>query len=581
MFAAFLALAAALPACPPHPGEVLEMSGKVETGGLTGELTRRLEAGSGRSFEARDLGFITTRSGFDGKLAWSQDGSGGVHDLNSAFARRLAASMAWLDGRVGCGPSQRGGMTRLGVRTEGRRHFSAWRAAPPGGVPFELWYDARTGRLDRAFFQMAESRLIRHFADWRSVRGRLVPFLQRDEFPEDEDEVVRRIARASVRGSSTPADFGRPIAPADTTIIGGPFTSVPFDDDHRTRIYVPVMLNGKGPFTFELDNGGHNILTSETAAALGLARTGSFNSTGAGNAVSQAGIARVGRVQIGKAVITDEPFSVRDFSAASNDRSPKPPRAGILGLELFERFVVAIDPRSKTVILSSFDTLDRPAARPIPLVFTEDAPLIEGSFHGRRGDFMLDTGNAGPTIIEQYWAAPLGLTAELSKGVPRGSAKISRGSIGVGPFNLGQELVSYYGPAERGSEYTRAVAGVYGEPLLSRFKSTYDYSRGLVWLEPLPEVKPQPFDRSGLSLIKGERGVLKVASIAAGSSADKVGIAKDDLITAIRGVPSATLSRADAAAVLRGEPGTPIVLTGIFGGVGGARTIILRELVPR
>ena len=117
--AALLVLAASHAACPQHPGAVLEMSGTVETGGLNGKLTRRVEAGSGRTFEERDLGVVTTRAGFDGKHAWSQDGSGGVHDLNSAFARRLAVSMAWLDGRLGCGPSPRDGMTPLGVRADG------------------------------------------------------------------------------------------------------------------------------------------------------------------------------------------------------------------------------------------------------------------------------------------------------------------------------------------------------------------------------------------------------------------------------------------------------------------------------
>ena len=155
---------------------------------------------------------------------------------------------------------------------------------------------------------------------------------------------------------------------------------------------------------------------------------------------------------------------------------------------------------------------------------------------------MLDTGNAGPTIIEDYWAHPLGLTDALNKGVPRGDTKVSAGPVGVGPFELQDELVSYYGPAERGSEYTRAVAGVYGEPLLSRFKSTYDYSRGTVWLQPLPEVGPFPFDRSGLSLAKTVGGVFKVSAVTSGGPADQAGIRKDDLVNAIQGVPSDKLS---------------------------------------
>jgi hypothetical protein len=569
--------------CAFRPGEILEVSGKVETGGLSGRLLRRLEVGSGRLFEEDDLGIIRTRNGFNGRVAWSQNMSGGVHDLKSGFARRLATSMAWLDGRQGCPAPTKTGLTRLGSRIERKRRFTAWRVTPPGGAPFELWYDARTGRLDRALFQTAETRLIRHFADWRDIgRKRWVAFLQRDEFPEDEDETVRRIARVSVRRAAAPGDFSRPDPPADMAIVGdGESTSVAFDDDHRTRIYVPVYLNGKGPFAFELDNGGHNILTAETAQAIGLTGAGSFSSTGAGNAVAQSGIARVARIQIGDAVITDQPVSIRNFKASSNDRSPNPPRAGVLGLELFERFVVAIDARRKRVTLSRFGSGDNPRGTAIPIVFAEDAPLIEGSYLDRHGDFMLDTGNAGPTIIEDYWAKPLGLSAALDKGVARGDVKVSIGRIGLGPFEVGDELVSYYGPAERGSEYSRAVAGVYGEPLLSRFNATYDYSRSTVWLEPLPDVGPLPFDRSGLSLTKVDGGALKVSAVMQGSPAEEAGIRAGDIVTAINGIASRRLSRADAAAILRDQVGKAVMLSGTFGDVDGQKTVTLRDPLRR
>jgi hypothetical protein len=567
--------------CGWRPGEILELSGEVQTGGLTGKLLRRVETGSGRLFETDDLGLIITRNGFDGRLAWTQDMSGGVHDLNSAFARKLAVSLAWLDGRQGCAPSRRDGMTRLGVRADEGRRFTAWKASPRGGVPFELWYDQRTGRLDRAFFQMSESRLIRHFSDWRDLgHGRFVAFSERDEFPEDEDETVRRVAHAEVRKAARSADFARPRPPSDATILGGATaTSVPYADDHRTRIYVPVYLNGKGPFLFELDTGGHNILTAETAQQIGVTGAGSFNSTGAGNAVSQSRIARVPEIRIGDAVITDQPVSIRKFNSASNDRSPNPPRAGILGLELFERFIVAIDRRAKTVTLKPFSSAGTPPGKKIALVFAEDAPLISSSFDRRRGDFMLDTGNAGPTIIEDYWARPLGLATRLEKGLRRGDTKVSRGSVGVGPFQLRDELVSYYGPAERGSEYSRSVAGVYGEPLLSRFNAVYDYSRNTVWLDPLPGLGPLPLDRSGLSLAKADGGLFKVSAVIPGSPADQAGIRAGDLLTAIDQVSAKTLSRADAAALLRDESGKTITLTGTFGGASGTRTIRLRDLL--
>ncbi|HEX6660853.1 MAG TPA: PDZ domain-containing protein, partial [Sphingomicrobium sp.] len=238
-----------------------------------------------------------------------------------------------------------------------------------------------------------------------------------------------------------------------------------------------------------------------------------------------------------------------------------------------------IDRRAKTVALKPFGTNDHPSGFPVPLAFAEDAPLIAGAYRGHRGDFMLDTGNAGPTIIEDFWARPLGLSAVLDKGVPRGDTKVSIGPVGLASTELHDELVSYYGPAERGSEYSRSVAGVYGEPLLSRFNATYDYSRGTVWLDLLPEVRPLPFDRSGLSIAKSDGGFFKVSAVTVGSAAYDAGIRSGDIIKAIDGVAAPTLSRADAAAILKEKVGKSIVLSGTFGGADASKTIKLRELI--
>ena len=40
-----------------------------------------------------------------------------------------------------------------------------------------------------------------------------------------------------------------------------------------------------------------------------------------------------------------------------------------------------------------------------------------------------------------------------------------------------------------------ASAAVLGEPLLSRFNAVYDYGRGKVWLDPLPEMHPLTFEK--------------------------------------------------------------------------------------
>ena len=480
---------AAAAACAWPADSLIEVSGSVEQGGLEGSFTRIVAPASGRFKESMQLGFLKTGRGFDGRLAWSQDVSRASHYLNSDFARRLAASEAWLTSHLACPAA---GRPTAAVHLRKDAGLDVWRFTPPGGAPIELWYDRRSGRLDRAMLQYSENRLIHHYSDWREVvPGRPYPFVQRDEDPEDESDTVYTVRWLSrIAG----AGFGPPPPPHDSRIIGRASTTIPFEDDGRHRVYVAAYIAGKGPFAFELDNGGHFILTEETAKALGLSAEGNFSSTGAGNAVRQSGYVLVDKVRVGGAEMSDQPAKV--LALSHNERPGLPPRAGILGLELFERFVVAVDHRRKTVSLQLISDAprDHPGRR-LPLLFDEDAPLVTGSYEGVAGNVMLDIGNAGATIVEDYWAAQHGLTQRLSKGAPRGSAKLSTGTVAIGPFALRGETVAYYGRGERGSEYPRSVAAIAGEPLLSRFNAVYDYGRNAVWLDPLPEAPPHSFEK--------------------------------------------------------------------------------------
>jgi Aspartyl protease len=490
--AALLACAGRAEAACDWPGnELLRISGDVEQGDLRGTFSRTLAPASGRFVESIDLGIVKTGTGSEGRLAWSTDVSGASHYLDSDFARRLAVSEAWLSSHLGCGEPadpKRNKQVRVD-RTSGQH---VWRFTPRGGAPIELWYDHHGGTLDRAVLQYPENRLIHHYSDWReAVPGRRLPFVQRDEDPEDESETVYTVRHVD---KVKTASFNPPSLPNDSRIIGGSSTTIKFEDDNRRRIYLPVYLNGKGPFAFELDNGGHFILTQATAKALGLTAEGSFSSTGAGNEIRQAGYVKVDDLRVGNAEVKNQTAKVLPLS--HNERPGLLPRAGVLGLEFFERFVVGIDHQTKTVSLRLIsDSVGVHPGRALRLVFDEDAPLVSGGYAGVIGNVMLDTGNAGPTIIEAYWASQNGLSANLARGEPRGSAKLSKGIVSLGPFVLRDETISYYGSAERGSENTRSIAAVIGEPLLTRFNAVYDYGHRAVWLDPLPDVPPVSFEK--------------------------------------------------------------------------------------
>ncbi len=579
----WLPLFAAQPACDGRAAGVAEISGSVTEDGSTGNFVRRTEAGTGRMFEMIKLGELARGEGFDGKLAWSQDVSGAVHDLNSPFARALSVSQAWLDGRMDCLAPGVADQVFVGTKVEGARHFAVWQETPAGGAPIELWYDEANGQLDRAAQQQAESRLVRHFSDWRKAAGGpRLPFRERDEYIEQESETVFQASSITTRARARQDDFARPPQPQDAAILGARHTAdIAYEDDHRTRIYIPVWLNGHGPFTFELDAGGHFILGEQTAAAIGLAPKGSFSSTGAGEAVMHVGFARVSEVKIGQAVMSNQMAKILPLSAQANDRGPLSPRAGILGLELFERFTVGLDRRRKMLTLRlRGEDYPQPAGQRMPLLFDEDAPLIEGKIEASPGTLMLDTGNAGATIVEDFWAqhsgvASVALPVSFGDGVGYGM-----GTIQIGTERFAGETLSAFGPALRGSEYTRSVAAVLGEPFLSRFNTVYDYARNVVWLDELPGARAVPFNRSGLLLDKTPDGRFTVKSVIDGAPGAQAGVTKGDVIDAIAGKAARLLSRADANALFKQPPGTAVTLeTAVAATHPHTHKLILRDLL--
>jgi hypothetical protein len=571
--------------CNWRSGELLTVAGSVTAGGLEGGFTRVIATDSGRFSEKRDYGLVSYGSGDDGQHAWSQDVSGGVHVLSSDFASRLARSEAWLNANQNCAKTRGARVEVLAPAVEAGRRFDIRRITPQHGAPIEVWYESASGLPNRAILQYAENRLVRRYEDWRDIgAGRKVPFKEIDEDIEDESSTIFVVHSATVRELQGNSLFRMPAAPHDVRFLGQESaSSVSYEDDHRTRIYIPVVLNGRGPFVFELDSGGHFILGQKTVAALGLTPQGAFSSTGAGVQVSKAGYIRLSAVRIGTAEILDQAAKVLPLSDQSNDRGAKPPRAGILGLELFERFFVSIDRTRQTVTLEAPGTTEPgPGWVALPITFDEDAPLVPGSMLGAVGEFMIDTGDAGSTIVEQVWAEQQGVAKSFDSAlILGGNVKFALAEVRLGPFRASNEVVSYYGAQRRGSEHTQSVAAVLGELLLSRFDLKFDYAHRRIWMKPVDNRGPVSFNRSGLNLSKLNDGSFSITSVISGSPAADLGVKEGEIIDEVAGQPSRSLSRADVLAIFEQAPGTSIEIAfrSASGQSSQLRTLRLRDVL--
>jgi len=572
---------------------MIELRGTSEAGGLTGRFTIIVDLRSGRYVAQRDYGIYSEATGFDGRLGWKRDRSGASHFLDSDPARAITATGAWLFRRGWCGEGNEAKLDAKPDEKDGEVTEAVWNVTPKGGIPVLLRFEKVNGLLRQSEVSLWSSRLIRHYSDWREIDGVLIPFAEKDEYPEDESVELIKIDSAKVNPRSVDSKiFERPPNIHDYAINGNKLsTTVPYEDDGVGRIFVPMFIDDKGPYPFEIDTGGHLILTSATAEKLNLKPIGNANTTGGGSGVMHEGTVRAKEIRIGDAVIRDQPVWVIPLPDSSNDRGPRAPRAGFLGLELFERFAVQLDRKAKAVTLTPLEKFDGKAQGVrLPICFTEDAPLTRGSFNGVSGDFELDSGNAGPAIIEGYWAHEHALESLLARGLPwAGSGvggdygeKLSHGDITLGPIKFPHEVVSYAGLVQRGSESTKLQAGVIGESSLYQFDMVYDYAREQVWLDPKTNVPRRAFNRAGLRLKKEKPNAFTVAFVAPNSPAETAGIKNGDQILSINDKPASQLSYSDAVVIFSQSEGAKITLL-VSPKAGGSTSRVglrLKEMLP-
>jgi hypothetical protein len=559
-------------------------SGDYFADGLHFRFSESLDARSGRF--ARSWSTATGlggAEGFDGTRHWVEDRSGGWHDLDSPHARELTVTQTWLNRRAWCDPALDGAaVSALGPRTQALHTSDAFRVTPAGGAPVEMWIDRTTHLIDQTIVQLTESREIDYFSRWSSVRGALVPASITVSYPEDQTVEHWVSSSLSPLEDTSGIDFGPPPQPRDVSMLNGKNASIVPLLIEGVKPLIGVRLDGIGPLPYVVDTGGHFIATTATAHHVGLRGIGAANSLGAGTGILRASFARVSSIRIGSATIADQIAKVMPFGFAHLERGPRPPKAGWLGLELFERFAVTMDPQAQRLTLRPLPAMIYPKGARIPIFFDEDAPLIFCRIAGHPGVCMIDTGNAGYTIIEARWAKSVGLTPNPRASVNEGGGwRAARATLAFGPFALPREVVDYAPSAPRGSESTTTVAAILSEDVIRRYVMTVDYDEHAAWFQPIPGAEALPYDRCGLEVDKLPDGLFTVADVIPGSPADAVGLHKGDRILAVNGEPSSRFSAADLYALSAGPVGTSLSYE--VADSTGARRMIrlrLRELLP-
>ena len=393
-----------------------------------------------------NAGPMTETDGFDGVHSWNREPSGTVTQQDGGDARALAInevyrrSNAWWR-------ADRGGaaITSLGVKQDAAgASFDVLSVTPAGGKPFEAWFGASDHRLARVVEAQGSKTVNTLYSGYREMDGVMLPGILTIE-TGDGAKYIQTLTLVSARFEPAPsaAAFAAPTAEvADYAIEAGaaetvmPFTLI------NNHVYGQAKFNGKGPFRVIFDTGGINLMTPVLAKTLGLASTGKFAGSGAGEGTVEVGFTKVGELKVAGATIRDQSFYVLPLDGMSDIEGVE--EQGMVGYETFRRFVTRFDYGAHTVTLIDprrFDPKD--TGTPIHFDFADHNPEIAGAFEGIPGKFRIDTGARDELTLNKPFALRNDLRAKHARGAEMvdgwGIGGPSRGYVTrAGEFSMGR-----------------------------------------------------------------------------------------------------------------------------------------------
>lgn len=564
---------------------VLEVNAAATLGGLAGTQTSWLEIGGRRFADTEEAAGFSQSGGYDGRAVWGRDGSGVVWVIGGEAARAQTISLGFVDG-YGLWRPGRGGATVTwgGANADAGRDYDILKVVAPGSAaPFELWFDAKSHLPARFVQRIGPGALIRTYADYRPFQGIMAPYRTHTTDLNGNETDVEVVSVAFATGDVA-ARLARPPSDVhDCSIQGGRGeTSVPMEliDNH---VYVPVTLNGKGPYRFIFDTGGENVVDPAVAAEIGAVGRGELQGGGAGAATQSLSLAKVGSLGVGEAVVKDQLFAVapvrQGFGVAAGE-----PVDGIIGFEVLARFVTTFDYAGRKVVLA-LSGAERPAGgAKVPFVFSDTQPQFACEMNRVAGQCTLDTGARdsigfyGPFVAAHTQVKAAQLTAVGVNGFGFGGPSFGRlgrlTTLRIGPFTL-HHLVADYTADEKGAFAAPFVAANVGGKVWRRFTLTLDYRGQTMTLAPNADfAAADDVEHAGLFLIDHD-GKHLVIDVRPGTPAAEAGVAKGDTLESLDGAPASSLSLRAIRQRFSDEPGTTLSL-GLVGKDGARRTAVLK-----
>ena len=348
-------------------------------------------------------------------------------------------------------------------------------------------------------------------------------------------------------------------------------------------IIVPIVLNRQIPLKFILDTGVRTaILTEKTFSdILNLPYSRKYSISGPGGAkvvdafitnnvtLDLPGVHGEGHALL---VLDQDYLELRNYLGTDVH--------GILGYELFSRFIIKVDYEKKVLVIQSTDRpIKKRKYQELDLTVEDTKPYC--TVNVQMNDttrtavkLLIDTGASHGLILEPDSGPTIKVpTKHIKSIIGRGLGGIITGQIGrideleLGKYKIPDVITNFPDP----NSYMDSIKnsrvifrnGAIGGEILSRFTVVFNLAFEKVYFKKNSSYKKKfYFNQSGLTL-KAE-GVnlrkFKITDVRAKSAAEKADVQIGDVILAINGVPAGAFELNNVNGFLNSKPGKKISL---------------------
>jgi hypothetical protein len=350
---------------------------------------------------------------------------------------------------------------------------------------------------------------------------------------------------------------------------------------HNNLVVVPLILNGTLPLKFILDTGVRTAILTQKSFSdiLNLAYTRKYTITGPGGekmvdayvtnnvSLDLPGVQGKGHALL---VLDKDYLELRNYLGTEVH--------GILGYELFSRFIVRVDYERKLLTLyhpSAFRKTRKYDEVPIHIEDTKpyvNVPitLADGTIVDAK--LLVDSGASHPLLLDPTSDEKIVIpTNVVSSTIGRGLGGEITGKTGriksakLGRFTLYNVFANFPDRNSYSDSTTLKIFrnGTIGGGILSRFVVVFDFPAEKIYLKANSDFRsPFYYNVSGLTVRSTGKGLkldeFEIMEVRAGSAADRAGLQKGDVIMSVNGVSSVGLRLGDIMARLSQKPGKKV-----------------------